>query len=347
MITLSAPSATAAARRMAPVLSLLAAAALLLSACGLNTVPIMTGAGGSPVGSVSSADSTATASTPYNLAPLLNPAHKYFGAALPNVPKSISALAPYTATVGKKPNVLEFYSSWGDGFDTSGVRRIYNEGALPYMAWEPYKPSLASIAKGDTDSYIQSVAKEVAAANLPIAISFGHEMNGDWYPWGRKGNTAADFVNAWHHIHDLFEQAGATNVIWVWSPNIINPAPTVKLAPYYPGDAYVDWVGMIGYYTLSGEKTFDTLFGPTMRQVQGFTKKPFLISETASQQGKRRLADVDDLFNGVQANSNVLGFIWFDIVKRADWRIEITPTALADFKKRASKPLFGFDIRNP
>ena len=44
----------------------------------------------------------------------------------------------------------------------------------------------------------------------PVALSFGHEMNGDWYPWGTKQTTAASFVAAWRHIYDLFAKAGAT-----------------------------------------------------------------------------------------------------------------------------------------
>ncbi|MFD0329587.1 hypothetical protein ACFQZC_18820 [Streptacidiphilus monticola] len=76
---------------------------------------------------------------------------------------------------------------------------------------------------------------------------------------------------------------------------------------------------------MDGPRTFSVLFDPTFRQVRTFSKRPFLISETASEMSGRRLADVDDLFSGVQARPDVLGFIWFDIVKRADWRIERTP----------------------
>ncbi|MEY9870973.1 mannan endo-1,4-beta-mannosidase [Streptacidiphilus sp. MAP12-33] len=329
--------------RAARLGALLSVLALLLTGCALNTEPDLTGAGGQDEGVVSAP----SAGGPYDVSALLDPSHKYVGAALPGIPQSLDALGPYQQEIGKKPNVLEYYASFGDGFDTSGARRIFAAGAIPYMAWEPYKPSLAAIASGSSDAYITSVAKAVASVDLPVAISFGHEFNGNWYPWGRQAATPAQFVAAWRHIHDLFKAAGATNVIWVWSPNIINPARSTRLAPYYPGDAYVDWVGVIGYYALYGEHTWNTLFEPTMREVRGFTKKPFFISETASQNSKRRLADVDDLLSGIQSHPDVLGFVWFDIVKRADWRIETTPEPLADYKLRLSNPLFGFDIRNP
>ena len=133
----------------------------------------------------------------------------------------------------------------------------------------------------------------------PVAISFGHEMNGNWYPWGTSQATPAEFVAAWRHIHDLFAAAGATNVIWVWNPNIVNPMPDVELAPYWPGDAYVDWVGITGYFPTTGPDTFAGVYGPTMAEVRKFTSKPFIIAETAVQTGPDEVASIRSLIDGV------------------------------------------------
>jgi hypothetical protein len=95
----------------------------------------------------------------------------------------------------------------------------------PASSWEPYDTSPAAIADGHSDAYITRFARAVRALNVPVVISFGHEMNGNWYPWETTQSTPAEFVAAWRHIHDLFIQAGASNVIWVWNPNIINPMP--------------------------------------------------------------------------------------------------------------------------
>ncbi|MER5179615.1 glycosyl hydrolase [Streptomyces sp. NPDC002896] len=334
----------AAFRRALPLLALLTACLMLMTGCGLTAASGRSGDSQAQPGETSGADD-ATPVTPYDVTPLLKPKDKYLGVALDGVPRSLKALDTYTKRIGKHPNVLEYYAAFGDGFDTSGVRRIYQRGALPFMAWEPFKPSLKSIADGKSDAYVKAMARDIVRLNLPIAISFGHEMNGDWYAWGRTKATPADFVAAWRHIHDIFQDAGATNVIWVWTPNVINPMPNVDLKQYYPGDAYVDWAGMIGYYTITGATTFKTLYGPTMREIRTFTKKPIFIAETAAQEGQRRRADVNDLFDGVEARDDVIGFIWFNIPKRADWRIEISPLALAQYRKRAQDPDFGFDIR--
>jgi glycosyl hydrolase family 26 len=108
----------------------------------------------------------------------------------------------------------------------------------------------------------------------------------------------------------VFVDVGAGNVIWAWSPNVINPVPKVALKPYYPGDGYVDWVGLIGYFTIGSDDAFSSVFGPTMKQVRTFTKRPFLILETAAEPGRRRRADIRNLFNGVSGRDDVLGFIW-------------------------------------
>lgn len=291
--------------------------------------------------------SGSAAAVPFDVRPLLKPAHKYLGAAFDDVPGSTASVDAFGRRVGKRPNLVEFYSAWGDGFDASGVRRLWRSGSLPMMAWEPFHTSLATIASGRSDAYLRKFALSVRTVNLPVAISFGHEMNTYWYPWGTRGNRPADFVRAWRHIHEVFAAAGATSVIWVWSPNVINPVRSVRLKPLYPGDAYVDWIGMIGYYTLGGAHTFTTLYGPTMRRVRAFTDKPFFIAETASQPGVRRPEDITDLLHGVRQRPDVVGFVWFNIKKRADWRIGGDSAAIAAFKRGVRGPAIGFDVEHP
>jgi hypothetical protein len=280
----------------------------------------------------------------YDVTPLLHPAKKYFGVAVEGAPSSMEPVDAFSKTVGKKPNMVGSYASWGDGFNAEGAKNVFADGGLLYVSWEPFKPGLDKIADGSQDAYITKFAASVRKTNVPVAISFGHEMNGNWYPWGTKSTTAATFVKAWRHIHDVFGEEGATNVIWVWSPNVVNPVPDVKLKPYWPGDAYVDWVGIVGYWALTGAHTFDTLYGPTRRQVASFTDKPVLISETSSEPGERRRADVRGLLQGIEQDKNVLGFVWFNIPKRADWRIQSSPLALAEFKQLIADDAFGFEV---
>ena len=72
-------------------------------------------------------------------------------------------------------------------------------------------------------------------------------MNGNWNSWGtRPGNSSADYVAMWRHVVSIFRAAGASNVRWVWSPNIYASRSTTTrpFAAYYPGNAWVDDVGL-------------------------------------------------------------------------------------------------------
>jgi len=262
---------------------------------------------------------------------LLHPGRgKFIGVEADGVPASLTPLISVAASIGRKPNVAGQYVAWGAPFDASGAADAWSYGALYYMAWEPYSTSVAAIAAGSSDGYIRRFATSVKDLGIPVAISFGHEMNGNWYPWGTEQTSAATFVAAWRHIHAQFARAGARNVVWVWNPNIINPMPTVALRPYWPGSSYVSWVGMTGYCAVTGPHTFAGIFGPTMREIRVFTTKPFIVAETAVETSPDEGGCTHSLVRGVAANREVIGFIWFDFDKNGvDWRIESRPQVRA------------------
>jgi hypothetical protein len=284
---------------------------------------------------------------PYDVRPLLEPKKKYLGVAADGAPARMKAVQDFAKRAGKKPNLIEFYSAWGDQYEQELVQNAWDYGAVAYIAWEPFETSLKDIASGKEDKYIREYARSVRELNLPVAISWAHEMNGFWYPWGTKKTTPAEFTAAYKHIHDLFGEEGATQVIWVWSPNVINPMPKVKLKPYWPGDDYVDWVGVIGYYAAHGPSTYKSLYGSTMTQIRTFTKKPFIIAETAAQAGERKPADIKDLLQGTAKRDDVIGFVWFNYDKETDWRISSGPLSQKTFKEQAADPVYGFDVTKP
>ena len=79
-----------------------------------------------------------------------------------------------------------------------------------------------AIAAGKYDGYLSAYAEAVRAYRHPVILSFGHEMNGNWYSWGYTHTSPAVFVAAWRHIVTLFRALGAQNVTWLWTVNIIN-----------------------------------------------------------------------------------------------------------------------------
>jgi mannan endo-1,4-beta-mannosidase len=322
----------------------LAGLVLALSGCGLLSPPTTATTSGQNAAASPAASSQASA-PPYNVTGLLHPATgKYFGIEADGAPDSLAPVQAFAANTGRKPDLIGQYVAWGKPFDAQAVSNAWSYGALYYMAWEPFGVSVQSIAAGHSDGYLTRFAKAVRSLNLPVAISFGHEMNGNWYPWGTSQTTAAQFVAAWRHIHDLFARAGATNVIWVWNPNIINPVPQVPLRPFWPGRAYVSWVGLTGYFATTGAQTFATLYQPTMTEIRHFTGKPFIIAETAIETGPAAASCAKQLVDTVTQHPNVLGFVWFDYDKQGvDWRVETRPVVRA----AVAGDIAGLTLVNP
>ncbi|MFD9391157.1 glycoside hydrolase family 26 protein [Streptomyces sp. NPDC060000] len=334
---------TAVARRTA-LLGTLAAAASSAGCAPSRTAPIGAGGQGPLV--------RTAPYVPFDVTWMIRPAHdrKYLGAAFAGSTVSPGVLDGWAGKAGKAPNLLSYHLTWGDGFPTGETLAVWRRRMLPYVAWEPWRSTLRDISGGRDDDYIRRTARTVRDLNVPVAVGFAPRMNGDRYPWGtRKAAPAppAEFVGAWRHIHDLFQDTGVSNVIWVWSPTVDVPVPPVRLRRYYPGDAYVDWLGLVGHYTRTGPHRFDTLFAPAIRKVRAFTRNPVLIAETAAEPGTRKPADIKDLVRGVAAHRDVVGFVWLDVDKETDWRIDSSPQALAAFRRGVADPRFGFDVRHP
>ena len=91
-----------------------------------------------------------------------------------------------------------------------------------YRSFRSTQPAsvCAAIAVGKYDTYLNGYAKAVRAYNHPVILSFGHEMNGDWYSWGYRHASPANFVAAWRHIVTLFRKRRVGNVTWLWTVNV-------------------------------------------------------------------------------------------------------------------------------
>lgn len=354
---------TARRRRLPVVLAALALLGSLLTACatvqaaatwndprhpvaggdrlGIGPTPLWTGNGQVPNSSARSANGLGAA---YDITPLLHPERKYLGVEINGAPDSLQPAEQFASWVGTKPNIIGQYVAWGASFDSTAAANAWTYGALDFVVWEPWNTTLAQIAAGASDAYVERFAAAVRSLNVPIALSFGHEFNGNWYPWGTTGTTAADFVAAWQHIHKLFTAAGATNVIWIWDPNDIYPVSNVQLDEYYPGDAYVNWVGVTGYWTQNGPNTYGSLYLPTLEEIREFTEKPFIIAETSVEAGSNESASLTQLFDAVEQHSDIIGFVWYDYDKGGDWRIENRPSLLTQFGSEAAAGSFGFTV---
>ena len=259
----------------------------------------------------------------------------YLGVYTAQVPNSYTGVAAFTTATGVRPGVTLYYSGWREPFRLSFALAAAKGGAVPLVQMEPTKVSLAAIASGHYDSYLTTYAEAVQAYGKPVILSFGHEMNGDWYSWGYRHTSPATFIAAWRHIVSIFRAAHTYNVTWLWTVNIIHDTLHGKIprpGPWWPGGQYVNWVGIDGYY-LQPSWRFAPLFGPTIAAVRELTSDPILIAETAVAPGPAQADKITDLFSGIRSYG-LLGLVWFDANGSRDWRLS-NPTAIAAFRKAA------------
>jgi beta-mannanase len=266
----------------------------------------------------------------------------------------------FAVAAGRRPSVSMWFQGWAgsDGaFDAAAADRVSARGAIPMITWEPWAPGagvnqssyrLAAIAAGRYDTYVRTWAKAAAAWGKPMFVRFAHEMNGPYYPWSEQsnGNRPGDYVRAWRHVHDVLRDAGATNVSWVWCPNL-EYAGTTALAGLYPGSSYVDWTGVDAYnggtaLPWGGWLSFGSLVTPTLDKISGIAPtKPQLVGEVASvEQGGSKAAWIQDMFSQLARRPQVRAVIWFNHAKEADWRIQSSATAQAAFAAGAASTRF-------
>jgi len=266
-------------------------------------------------------------------------------------------LADFEGELGRPVAINHTFVGWMDDWPGK-LSGLGMGGRIPLVTWEAWDNSvgapLTDIVSGTYDAMIKTRAQAAKAFGQKFFLRWGHEMNGNWYPWDGANNGAnamatATFIAAYRHIHDLFVAAGATNALWVFCPNV-NSVPGDgwnQWQNYYPGDSYVDWMGFDGYnwgtvQTTSVWQTFPTIAGMIYASLAA-KGKPIMIPETASaEQGGDKSAWIAGVLPALQTTFPAIkAFVWFQMNKETDWRIDSSPGAKAAFVTMAKDPYFN------
>ena len=259
----------------------------------------------------------------------------------------------YRRATGAPPAIVGWFLSWGDPFGWRDQLDVVSDtGAIPMIAIDPARGSdtvpLRDIASGAYDDYITSLAVQAREHADPLLFRFGHEMNLPSIEWQMKSNTPEDFVNAWRHMVEIFRAEHADNVRWVWSPNA-DCMGSCPFTDYYPGDAYVDWVGIDVYNFAEAHGTpwhsLSDLLTSSYRSLTRLTDKPMMLSEIASvEEGgdkaawiRTALSDIPKKFPAVQA------IVWWDRHDGAgqDYRFDSSPSAKEAFLQQLHSDSYG------
>ncbi len=127
---------------------------------------------------------------------------------------------------------------------------------------------------GDYDTVIKKYAKWAKTTQRPIYLRIGYEFDGI-----HNELEPATYVKAYRRIVDLLRAKGAGNIAFVWHSYASKPYNGYKISQWYPGDDYVDWVGI----SVFGHGYKDNGFGPDCDAVLEFAKqnkKPVMIAES-------------------------------------------------------------------
>lgn len=258
--------------------------------------------------------------------------------------------------VGKKAAIAHYYRGW-ELLDSPTLlvelRAIESNGWRPMISVNPYffsrceskgLPLYKAIAEGNCDDFLHSAGKNLKQFGKAVFLRFAWEMNVSSMEWqiARTGSTNSDFISAWRRMHDIIYSESASNVLWVFCPDVAN----IEYAQIYPGDPYVDWVGLDGYNWGTTQKwsswqNFSQVFSQAYNQITKVAKnKPLMLGEvnTTDKGGDKASWYKDMLAKQVLMNYPRIKAVVFYNEDRSEkenvnWLIDITPDSLRAFSE--------------
>ncbi len=125
------------------------------------------------------------------------------------------------------------YVGYGKPFPTEWVEEVKAAGGVPHIAFEPND----GLEVVNDDEYLREWARAANASDTPIFIRWASEMNGTWTQYSGKSDL---YIEKWRLVYDVFQEE-APNCSFVWT---VFTFPESTIEEFYPGDDYVDWVGV-------------------------------------------------------------------------------------------------------
>ena len=219
----------------------------------------------------------------------------------------------FEESAGKEIVWAYFSNNWYNeiNFPTQAVETILSAGRMPFIRMMPRSnfdeggpdPQyfMQAIIDGDFDAELTIWAQSAAAVESPLLVEFGTEVNGNWFPWNGQyngGEQAAGYGNpnlsdgperfrdAYRHIINLFDENEVSNITWFFHIDAYGEpdADWNKIANYYPGDAYIDWLGVSVYGPQEkGEdyQEFSEILSDIYPQLTALSDKPIAVLEFA------------------------------------------------------------------
>lgn len=269
---------------------------------------------------------------------------------------------------GKQVSIVHFGQPppWQQSFDPKPFEYTIEGGAIPLMSMATTGATLSELAYSPIGSSIplqkfQAWAEDVHEFEHPFFLRLDWEMNlisSSEFQWVNEARSSpSTFVAAWRRLHGIAEEAKATNITWVWCPNV-SFSGTTSLKALFPGQEYVDWTCLDGYsHGETSELTsFGELFAATYNEILALTDPPaappIMIGETASAEkgatGKARWIAETVGTEVPKSFPKIKAFVWFNwniydeaTKTRLQWPIETSEASRESFANAISSPFYA------
>lgn len=284
---------------------------------------------------------------------------------------------------GKKLAWVYFSNNWFKGikFPKEDCETIVQAGSIPYIRMMPRSDfysgvedpvySLQKILNGNLDQELIQWANDAKEFGRPIMVEFGTEVNGNWFSWsgalngGGQNSTYGNpaypdgpelFKDTYKYIIDLFRKQGVDNITWTFHLNAGSAPnePWNNFNAYYPGDDYIDWIGISIYGTqIHGQppaKFADVLRDSYMKLGMVSVSKPLALFEfgTIEDASYKKSDWFKEVFEALKSGEfpriKAISY-WHskwedDKGKVYNMKIDSSPEALKSYKSNISNPLF-------
>jgi hypothetical protein len=277
-----------------------------------------------------------------------------------------------------------FSNNWIDGitYPKDAIHTIHDQGKIPFVRLMPRSDleqyhaekiySMQNIIDGVFDDQLRAWARDAKQDNVPLLIDFAVEMNGDWFSWNgtyngknKMGYGDKDYFdgperyrNAYRHIIDIFRVENVKHITWFFHPDIHSiPDENWNQAKYYyPGDEYIDWLGVSIYGSQHPGadywETFNEILADRYQSILDISQnKPIALLEfgvTDNHPSGKKDAWLEDAFETILDNP-YLDFqaisYWHESWEEEDdifasLRIDSSAESLDTFRRYSADPRF-------
>jgi len=253
-----------------------------------------------------------------------------------------SATTSTPADIDTSTAIQHVWASFKAPVPTDTMTAIAGNGAIPLIDWGC--TNVANISSGGEDTTINNFATGLKSYGKPVFLRWYWEFN-ELSSAGKTPaglgcdgyNNGSGYIAAWQHIYNLFKSDGVSNVSFVWCPGFTGG----NFAAYYPGDQYVDWIGIDRYErTSKGQPllSFNDMFSSYYNEWVGHNK-PIMVAETAAMGSANQVQYLNSTASQIAELPKIKAFVYFDSVGPAgDW--SLTGAGLPAFKSLAGLPYF-------